>query len=153
MYKVNLDIFEGPLDLLLFLIRKSEIDIHDIPISTLTREYLEAIKAMSVLDLNVAGEFLVVAAQLMLIKSRMLLPVEASDEEDAVCQMWYRWDLDGDDEWDTGWDHEPSKKVEFPGLGEYTVSVEVMDNMGESDIASATAVVVDVTPPVTVATF
>ena len=83
MYKVNLEIFEGPLDLLLFLIRKSEVDIHDIPISFLTKEYLEAVEAMQELDLNIAGEFLVMAAQLMLIKSRMLLPVDASGEDDS----------------------------------------------------------------------
>lgn len=82
MYKVNLDVFEGPLDLLLFLIRKNEIDIHDIPISRLTSEYVDAIHQMEDMDLNVAGEFLVMAAHLMLIKSRMLLPVnpEAAEE-------------------------------------------------------------------------
>ena len=80
LYKVNLDIFEGPLDLLLFLIRKNEIDIHDIPISTLTEEYLQALQGMREADLNIAGDFLVMAANLMLIKSRMLLPVESTGD-------------------------------------------------------------------------
>ena len=85
MVKVNLAIFEGPLDLLLFLIRKSEIDIHDIPIAKLTQEYLAALDDMQdSMDLNVAGEFLVMAAQLMVIKSKMLLPApEALDGEDG----------------------------------------------------------------------
>jgi segregation and condensation protein A len=75
LVKVNLEVFEGPLDLLLFLIRKSEIDIHDIPIAKLTQEYVATLDQMEELDLNVAGEFLVMAAQLMVIKSRMMLPV------------------------------------------------------------------------------
>jgi segregation and condensation protein A len=74
VYKVNLENFEGPLDLLLFLIRRDEIDIYDIPISRLTHEYLEYISQLEEKNLAVAGEFLVMAAQLMLIKSRMLLP-------------------------------------------------------------------------------
>src|ERR1700722_14675603 len=78
LVKVNLEVFEGPLDLLLFLIRKSEIDIHDIPIAALTRDYVATLEEMESLDLNVAGDFLVMAAQLMVIKSRMLLP--AADE-------------------------------------------------------------------------
>ncbi len=82
MVKVNLPVFEGPLDLLLFLIRKSELDIHDIPIAELTREYLATLETMERLDLNVAGDFLVMAAQLMVIKSRMLLPSpEAAEGE------------------------------------------------------------------------
>jgi segregation and condensation protein A len=84
LVKVNLEIFEGPLDLLLFLIRKSEIDIHDIPIARLTREYVDTLDQMGELDLNVAGDFLVMAAQLMVIKSRMLLPVpETAAGEDG----------------------------------------------------------------------
>ncbi len=84
MYKVNLEVFEGPLDLLLFLIRKNEIEINDIPIAKLTQEYLDTLALMEKLDLNVAGEFLVMAAQLMLIKSRMLLPVQPNaDGEDG----------------------------------------------------------------------
>ncbi len=73
-YKVRLDIFEGPLDLLLYLIKKDEINIYDIPIAKILGQYLEYIELMKLLDLNVAGEFIVVAATLMHIKSKMLLP-------------------------------------------------------------------------------
>ena len=73
-YRIKLQVFEGPLDLLLFLIRKSEIDIYDIPIESVTKQYLEALRAMQSLDLDVAGEFFVMAATLMEIKSRLLLP-------------------------------------------------------------------------------
>lgn len=87
MVKVNLEIFEGPLDLLLFLIRKTEIDIHDIPIARLTKEYVETLEQMGTLDLNVAGDFLVMAAQLMVIKSKMLLPVpETAAGEDGEAE-------------------------------------------------------------------
>jgi segregation and condensation protein A len=83
VYKVNLEVFEGPLDLLLFLIRKNEIDIQNIPIAKLTQEYIEYLNLMEDLDLNVAGEFLVMAAHLMLIKSRMLLPAAPETGEDG----------------------------------------------------------------------
>ncbi len=81
-YKVKLDIFEGPLDLLLYLIKKSEIDIHNIPIAQITEQYLAYLELMEVLDLNVAGEFLVMAATLMQIKSQMLLPPDAVSVEE-----------------------------------------------------------------------
>lgn len=71
---VHLDIFEGPLDLLLYLIKKNNLDIYDIPISQITQEYLEYLEVMKELNLEVAGEFLVMASTLMHIKSRMLLP-------------------------------------------------------------------------------
>jgi len=80
-YKVNLPVFEGPLDLLLYLIKKEEIDIYDIPIAKITEQYLEYLEIMKGLDLNIAGEFLVMAATLMHIKSRMLLPQEKIEEE------------------------------------------------------------------------
>ena len=86
---VRLDIFEGPLDLLLFLIRKSEIDIYDIPIAEVTRQYMQVLRSMEKLSLEVAGEFFVMAATLMYIKSRMLLPAderlkqEGDDESDS----------------------------------------------------------------------
>ncbi|MDD5618212.1 MAG: segregation/condensation protein A, partial [Candidatus Omnitrophica bacterium] len=73
-YKVKLDVFEGPLDLLLYLIKKDEVNIYDIPISKILKQYLEYIELMKLLDLNVAGEFIVMAATLMHIKSKMLLP-------------------------------------------------------------------------------
>lgn len=84
-YKVNLEVFEGPLDLLLYLIKKEEIDIYDIPIAKITDQYLEYLEMMKLLDLNIAGEFLVMAASLIHIKSRMLLPpeqVEGAEQEE-----------------------------------------------------------------------
>jgi len=84
-YHIKLDRFEGPLDLLLHLIKKEEIDIYDIPIAHITLQYLSYIEMMQMLDLDVAGEFLVMAATLMRIKARMLLPaspVEEEEEED-----------------------------------------------------------------------
>ena len=73
-YKIHLDKFEGPLDLLLYLIKKNDIDIKDIPIAIITDQYMEYISLMKMLDLDVVGDFLVMAATLMQIKSRMLLP-------------------------------------------------------------------------------
>ena len=73
-YPVKLDNFEGPLDLLLYLIKKHEIDIYDIPIVLITDQYLEYLDLMQELDLDVAGEFLVMAATLIHIKSRRLVP-------------------------------------------------------------------------------
>jgi segregation and condensation protein A len=73
-FPVKLSMFEGPLDLLLFLIRRSELDIHDIPIALITQQYLSTIDLMHELNLDVAGEFLVMAATLIHIKSKMLLP-------------------------------------------------------------------------------
>jgi len=84
-YKVKLEVFEGPLDLLLYLIKKEEIDIYDIPIARITDQYLEYLELMKLLDLNIAGEFLVMAATLIHIKSKMLLPpeeVEGEEKED-----------------------------------------------------------------------
>src|SRR5438093_11006323 len=73
-FPVKLENFEGPLDLLLYLIRKNEVSIHDIPIALITQQYLQAIELMQELNLDVAGEFLVMAATLIHIKSKMLLP-------------------------------------------------------------------------------
>jgi len=78
LYKIKLPEFEGPMDLLLHLIRENKVDIYDIPISLITGQYLEYIEIMKELDLEIAGEFLVMAATLIQIKSRMLLP---PDEE------------------------------------------------------------------------
>ncbi len=80
---VKLERFEGPLDLLLHLIKRDEIDIYDIPIAHITRQYLEYLELMRALDLDVAGEFLVMAATLMRIKARMLLPVPTTEEEEV----------------------------------------------------------------------
>ena len=82
-YNVRLDAFEGPLDLLLHLIRKNELDIYDIPIADITRQYLDYIKLMKDLNLEVAGDFLLMASTLLHIKSRMLLPQEEHDTDEA----------------------------------------------------------------------
>lgn len=92
-YKVKLEVFEGPLDLLLFLIKRDEIDIYDIPIEHITRQYLEYLEAFQVLDLDIAGEFVVMAAHLILIKSRSLLPVHQQGEEEAEEEADPRWEL------------------------------------------------------------
>lgn len=81
-YGVKLDLFEGPLDLLLFLIQKNEIDIYDIPIAAITRQFLEYVEIIQRLNLEVAGDFVVMAATLMRIKSRMLLPSDPEAEEE-----------------------------------------------------------------------
>src|SRR5207247_9780919 len=73
-YEVKLDQFEGPLDLLLHLIKKNEVNIYDIPIALITAQYLETIEFMQELNLDIAGEYLVMAATLIHIKSKMLLP-------------------------------------------------------------------------------
>ncbi len=83
-YKVQLEVFEGPLDLLLYLIKKEEIDIYDIPIAKITEQYLEYIRLMKMLNLDIAGEFLVMAATLMHIKSKMLLPEEKLEIEEEI---------------------------------------------------------------------
>ncbi|MCC5894950.1 MAG: segregation/condensation protein A [Alkalibacterium sp.] len=82
-WKVNLDVFEGPLDLLLHLINKYEIDIYDIPIKDITDQYLNYLHAMQMLQLDVAGDYLVMAATLMSIKSQLLLPRNEDWEEDG----------------------------------------------------------------------
>jgi len=83
-YRVQLPVFEGPLDLLLYLIRKNEVDIYDIPISLIVEQYQQYLDLMRLLNLDVAGEFLVMAATLSHIKSKMLLPKaeEEAEEED-----------------------------------------------------------------------
>jgi len=82
-YAIKLDIFEGPLDLLLYLIKKNEIDIYNIPVALITEQYLQYLKIIKSLNLDLAGEYLVMASTLIHIKSRMLLPVpeEPSAEE------------------------------------------------------------------------
>lgn len=81
-YEVSLELFEGPLDLLLFLVKKDDLDIHNIPISHITKEYLSYLELMKDMNLDVAGDFLVMAATLMAVKSRALLPSEQTAEGD-----------------------------------------------------------------------
>ncbi|MBI5475695.1 MAG: segregation/condensation protein A [Ignavibacteriales bacterium] len=81
-YRIKLPTFEGPLDLLLFFIKRDELDIYDIPISRITKEFLNYIQMLQELDLEVAGDFIVMAAELMQIKVKMLLPREPGQEEE-----------------------------------------------------------------------
>jgi segregation and condensation protein A len=81
-YKIKTAIFEGPLDLLLHLIRKNEVDIYDIPIAEITKQYMEYLELLKALDLNVAGEFILMASTLVHIKSKMLLPIEEEAQEE-----------------------------------------------------------------------
>src|SRR5512136_194388 len=89
-FQIKLDMFEGPLDLLLHLIREHQLDILDIPIATITEEYLRTLALMQELDLDVAGEFLLMAATLIHIKSKMLLPDEEPPEEDPRAELVQR---------------------------------------------------------------
>ncbi|MHC4264476.1 MAG: segregation and condensation protein A [Planctomycetota bacterium] len=92
-YRVNLEIFAGPMDLLLYLVRKDEVDVYDIPIANITNQYLEYIEMLKSLDMDLAGDFLVMAATLMQIKSAMLLPkvdseaMEEGDIEDPRAEL------------------------------------------------------------------
>ena len=92
-YKVKLEVFEGPLDLLLYLIKKDELDIYDISIERITQQYLAFIEAFKILDLEVAGEFVVMAANLIYIKSRSLLPAHVQPPEEEAEEDDPRWEL------------------------------------------------------------
>src|SRR6266850_6701235 len=91
-YKVKFEVFEGPLDLLLYLIKKEEVDIYEVNLTRLAQQFIEYIETMRLLDLEIAGEFLVMAATLMYIKSRELLPVEqraqVEGEDDGDDPRW-----------------------------------------------------------------
>ena len=82
-YRVDLAVFQGPLDLLLYLIKKEEVDIYDIPIARITRQYLKYIEMMTSLNLEIAGEFILMAATLIRIKTRLLLPRDEENPEEA----------------------------------------------------------------------
>jgi segregation and condensation protein A len=92
-YKVKLEVFEGPLDLLLYLIKQDEIDIYDISIERITRQYLEYLQAFKELNIELAGEFIVMAANLIYLKSRSLLPVDQQPPEEDADEGDPRWDL------------------------------------------------------------
>jgi segregation and condensation protein A len=91
--RVRLPLFEGPLDLLLYLIKKDEVDIYDISIERITRQYLEYLEVMKIVNLEIAGEFMVMAATLIYMKSRTLLPTEVRPPEDDAEEDDPRWDL------------------------------------------------------------
>lgn len=84
MYRIKLDQFQGPLDLLLFFIKRDELDIYDIPISKITKEFLEYVNLIKVLDLEAAGDFILMASTLMHIKVRLLLPREVDEKGEAI---------------------------------------------------------------------
>jgi len=84
VYKIKLEKFEGPLDLLLFFIKRDELDIYDIPISSITKEFLEYVNLIKMLDLEVAGDFILMASTLMHIKARMLLPREIDEKGEEI---------------------------------------------------------------------
>src|SRR5437899_8812618 len=92
-YKVKLEIFEGPLDLLLYLIKRDELDIYDISIERITRQYLEYLQAFKELNIDVAGEFIVMASNLIYLKSRSLLPVDQQPPEEEAEEDDPRWEL------------------------------------------------------------
>src|SRR3954467_1519368 len=92
-YKVKLEIFEGPLDLLLYLIKRDELDIYEISLERITRQYLEYLQAFKELNIDLAGEFVVMAANLMYLKSRSLLPVDQQPPEEDAEEDDPRWDL------------------------------------------------------------
>src|SRR3954451_16753115 len=91
-YKVKFEVFEGPLDLLLYLIKKQEVDIYEVNLTQLATQFIEYIQVLRQLDLDIAGEFLVLASTLMYIKSRELLPVdqqvEVEDENEGEDPRW-----------------------------------------------------------------
>ncbi len=82
MYKIKLQDFEGPFDLLLFFVRRDELDVYDIPIARITKEFFDYIQIMRILDLDIAGDFIVMASTLMQIKARMLLPRDENGEDE-----------------------------------------------------------------------
>src|SRR6266705_17668 len=92
-YKVKLEVFEGPLDLLLYLIKQDEIDIYDLCLERITRQYLEYLQAFKELNIELAGEFIVMAANLIYLKSRSLLPVDQQPPEEDAEEDDPRWDL------------------------------------------------------------
>lgn len=92
-YKVKLEVFEGPLDLLLYLIKRDEVDIYDISIERITGQYLEYLEAFKELNIDVAGEFVVMAANLLYLKSRSLLPLDLQPPEEEADEEDPRWDL------------------------------------------------------------
>src|SRR3982751_4053343 len=92
-YKFKLEVFEGPLDLLLYLIKRDEIDIYDISLERITKQYLEYLQAFKELNIDIAGEFIVMAANLIYLKSRSLLPVDQQPPEEDAEEDDPRWDL------------------------------------------------------------
>ena len=114
MYRVKLENFSGPLDLLLYFIRRDKIDIYDIPIASITKEYMDTMQMLENLNLNIAGEFILMAATLMRIKAKMLLPkpefIDLDEESDPRVQVIFMSGaivkLDGFSELEDGWEND-----------------------------------------------
>lgn len=113
-YQIQLDVFQGPLDLLLHLIEKDEIDIYNIPIASITDKYLEHIHTMQSLNLETVGDFLVMAATLMQIKAKMLLPQVISQDENAEDEEDPRWEL-------------AQKLIEYKKIKEAALSLQALE--------------------------
>src|SRR5271169_4530444 len=146
-YSVKVPVFEGPLDLLLHLIRHDKIDIYDIPIARITGQYLEYLEIMKELNLEIASEFLVMAATLIYIKSRMLLPpdetIEAEEQEDpraGLVQKLLEYQAfkeasdtlrERENIWSNVYGREPLKNDDFAANPEpYLFEVNIFDLMG-----------------------
>lgn len=159
-YSIKLPVFEGPLDLLLHLIRENKIDIYDIPIAIITHQYLEYIEMMKELNLDVAGEFLLMAATLIHIKSRMLLPVdekaEGEDEEDPRLELVQRLIeyqsfkeaslslREREDEWSKVFSRESQQKDDSTGYEGEELS---LFDLGLFDLIGAFKKLLDKAPP------
>lgn len=116
-YEIKLDIFQGPLDLLLHLIEKEEVDIYNIPIAIITEKYLDYLQTLQMLNLEVVGDFLVMAATLMQIKVKMLLPQTALDSEETI----------EDNETDPRWEL-AQKLIEYKKIKEASLSLQKLEN-------------------------
>src|SRR2546423_14021650 len=92
-YKVKLEVFEGPLDLLLYLIKRDEIDIYDISLERISKQYLEYLQAFKELNIDIAGEFIVMAANLIYVKSRSLLPLDKLPAVEDAAEKDPPWEL------------------------------------------------------------
>lgn len=116
---VKVDVFEGPLDLLLQLIKKAKVDIYDIPIAEITNQYMEYLKAMEELDLEIASEFLLMAATLIEIKSKMLLPKRREENEEIAADEDPRKEL-------------VDKLVEYKKYKEFALQLKEYENFGQT---------------------
>lgn len=116
-YEIKLDIFQGPLDLLLHLIEKEEVDIYNIPIAIITEKYLDYLQTLQMFNLEVVGDFLVMAATLMQIKVKMLLPQTALDSEEII----------EDNETDPRWEL-AQKLIEYKKIKEASLSLQKLEN-------------------------
>ena len=168
-YRVKLQNFEGPLDLLLFLIKKNEVDIYDIPIAEITSQYLEYIEIIKLLDLESASEFILLAATLIRIKAKMLLPRPQIDEdEDIIVDEGTIVFLNGSSSYDNRgienftWSFEFNRSIvelygdkaafNFTVPGTFTITLTVKDRANNSDTDEIIVTVLeviekDVTPP------